>query len=200
MINYFKSLFKKKPQEGLYNIYHPEMAEKTEFAFEVDGVKYYRMKKDVIMPVGRYKWVDATLNEVDIRMTLPVLKAYIKELKTNLDGSKGVINLAKAFQQIYAMETRCELAFEPETVRRLASVVYFDDTEDLRDYDQEYAQKKIEFWQKKKIYTYFLTKPIAELLNLSEVSETYLVTYIKEAEQILKDLTLERESQSSEPI
>jgi hypothetical protein len=196
MINWVKSLFKKKVQEGLYNIHHPEMAEKTEFAFEAGGTKYYRMKKDVLMPVGRYKWVDATLNEVDIRMTLPVLKAYIKELKTNLDGSKGVINLSKAFQQIYAMETRCDLAFEPETVRRLASVVYFDETEDLRDYDQEYAEKKIEFWQKKKTYAIFMTAPIGELLNLSEHSETSLVTYIKEAGQILKDLTFEQENQS----
>lgn len=196
MINWIRSFFKKKPQEGLYNIHHPEMAEKTEFAFEVDGTNYYRMKKDVLMPVGRYKWVDATLNEVDIRMTLPLLKEYIKVLRKNLNPNGGIINLDKAFQVIYSMETRTNLAFEPETVKRLASVVYFDETEDLRDYDQEYAEKKIAFWEKKKTYAYFMTRPIVELLNLNEVSETSLAKYIQEAQEVLKDLTLEQESQS----
>src|SRR5690349_12219217 len=145
MIKWIKKLFTKKQKKALYNIHHPDMAGNVEFAFECKGIKYYRATKDFILPTGRYKWVDATLSEVDIRMTLPTLRAYIGKLKKYLDGSNG-INLGEAWKIIYAMETRCELAFEPETVRRLASVTYFDETEDLRDYDQEYAQKKIKFW------------------------------------------------------
>lgn len=196
MNNWIKNLFKKKVKD-IYNIHHPEMAGKVEFAFECKGVKYYRAVKDYILPTGRYKWIDATLNEVDIRMTLPTLRAYVAKLKKHLDGSNG-INLGEAWKVIYAIETRCELAFEPETVRRLASVTYFDETEDLRDYDQEYGQKKIKFWVDNKVQAFFLTRPIGELLGLSDTSEVYLTKYIQQAEQILKELTLERENQSSE--
>lgn len=200
MINWFKSLFKKKQsiKNPPYNIYHPDVAGNIEFAFECKGVKYYRAVKDYILPTGRYKWIDATLNEVDIRMTLPTLKAYISRLKKNLDGNTGNINLGEAWRVIYAMETRCEMAFTPDTVKRLSSVTYFDETEDLRDYDHEYGQKKIKFWDENGVYDFFLTRPIAELLNLSDISEISLRKYIQEADQILKDLILDPETPSSE--
>lgn len=199
MNNWFKSLVKKKKsiKNPPYNIYHPDVAGNIEFAFECKGVKYYRAVKDYILPTGRYKWIDATLNEVDIRMTLPTLRAYIGKLKKNLDGSNG-INLGEAWKVIYAMETRCDLGFTPETVKRLASVMYFDETEDLRDYDHEYGQKKVKFWEENGVYDFFLTTPIAELLNLKPGSEEYLRKYIQEADQILKDLILEPETPSSE--
>lgn len=198
MINWIKSLFKKKISEGIYNLHHPEMAGKTEFAFECNGVKYYKAVKDYILPVGRYKFIDQKLSEAEIRMDLKTLKAFIVELEKSLDGSKGTINLGKAFETIYKMKTRCELAFEPETIKRLASVVYFDETEDLRDYDEEYGNKKIASWDKAEFIGFFLTKPIEELLNLRGISETSLAKYIKDSEQILKSLTLEQEKVSSE--
>jgi hypothetical protein len=198
MIKWITSIFKKAPKKPLYNVNHPDLVGKFEEAFTCKGVTYYRAIPDFVLPVGRYKWIDAALNEVDIRMTLPVLKAYIIELKKYLNVTNGAIRLDKAFQVISNMETRCELAFEPDTVKRLASIVYFDDTEDLRDYDQEYGQKKIAIWEKNGDYSFFLTRPIGELLNLSTTSETSLKKFIQEASQILKDLTLERENRSLE--
>lgn len=174
------------------------MAGKTEFAFECGGVKYYRAVKDFILPVGRYKFIDARLSEAELRMDLKTLKAYIEQLKKFLDGSQGTINLAKAFQTIYAMETRSNLAFEPETIKRLAAVVYFDETEDLRDYDDEYGQKKIAHWEKHGNYSFFLTRPIGELLNLSDISEASLQRYIQQVSEILKDLTSVQETPSPE--
>lgn len=198
MINWIKNLFKKNSiKNPPYNIHHPDVSGNIEFAFECRGVKYYRAVKDYILPTGRYKWIDATLNEVDIRMTLPTLKAYISRLKKHLDGSNG-INLGEAWKVIYSMETRCGLGFTPETVKRLASVVYFDDTEDLRDYDQDYGQKKIKFWDDNNVHDFFLTTPIAELLNLKPGSEEYLLKYIQQADQIIKDLISEPGNPSSE--
>lgn len=192
MIKWLKSLFKKKVKNPTFNVNHPDLAGKFEEAFTCKGIKYYRCIPDFVLPVGRYKWIDAALNEVDIRMTLPVLKAYILELKKYLNVTNGAIRLDKAFQVISNMETRCELAFEPETVKRLASIVYFDETEDLRDFNQEYGQKKVKIWESTGKYDFFLTRPIGELLNLNITSETYLEKYIQEASQILKDLTLDQ--------
>lgn len=196
IFRYLKNKFGKK-KRPLYNIHHPDFENNVEFAFESGGVNYYRAIKDFMLPVGRYKWVDASLNEVDIRMDLKVLKAYIEELKKALNGSTGIIKLDKAFQIIYSMETRCNLGFEPETVKRLASVVYFDETEDLTDYDMDYGKIKIAHWEKHETYAFFLTRPIGELLKLNDFSETSLKKYIQVASQIIEDLTSEPENLSS---
>lgn len=199
IIKWVKSLFKKKLPEGLYNIHHPEMAGKTEFAFECDGVKYYRAVKDYVLPVGRFKWVDAFLYEVELRMNLKTLNAYLDVIDKNISGANGNINLTKVWRTVHAMRTRTkDLAWEPETVKRLASVVYFDETEDLRDYDAEYGKKKIESWDKKKTLEYITTRPMGELLNVGNFSVDSLLKYMKEAQEVIQDLTLEPEIPSSE--
>lgn len=197
---WFSNLFKKKEVKPIFNVHHPDLSGKFEEAFTCNGIKYYRAIPEFVLPVGRYKWIDAALNEVDIRMTLPILKGFINELKKNLNVTNGQIRLDKAFNVISNMETRCELAFEPDTVKRLAAIVYFDETEDLRDYNQEYGQKKIKAWEDAGNYDFFLTRPIAELLNLNDISEASLKKYIQEASQILKDLTSDREKPLLENI
>lgn len=207
-MNWIKNLFKHKPKDPPFNIYHPDLADKIEFAFEcgptLNKRKFYRMKADINetndfrLPTGRYKWIDAFLAEVNLRMTVGTLTAYLNELEKNLDGTKGQINLGKAFQIIYAMRTRTNLGFDPQLIKTLASIVYFDETEDLSDYDKTYCEKKIKFWEKHEVYDFFLTRPIAELCNLNGISETALKTYIQTAQQIIKDLTLEQGSQSWE--
>lgn len=197
MLKWLKNKFKKKKlPEGIYNIHHPDMAGKTEFAFECEGVKYYRAVKDFILPVGRFQFIDEKLSEAEIRMNLPTLKGFIGDLKKNLDGSRG-INLGKVWETIYKMESRCNLQFEPETVRQVASVVYFDETEDLRTYDAEYGKKKLAAWDKAGTYAFFLTQPILGSLIPSNTSEEYLREFIQKAgevEGILKSLTLEQEN------
>lgn len=205
-MNKLFSFLKAKPKEPPFNIHHPDLADRIEFAFEcgptLNKRKFYRMKADVNetnefrLPTGRYKWIDAFLAEVNLRMTGSTLTAYLNELEKNLDGTKGVVNLGKAFQIIYSIRTRLNLGFDPQLVKTLASIVYFDETEDLSDYDKDYCDKKIKYWEKYDCYDFFLTRPIAELCNLSNSSVTHLKTYIQTASQIIKDLTLEPEKAS----
>jgi hypothetical protein len=195
------NIFRKKQKDPPFNIHHPDLADKVEFAFEAGPIfgkrKFYRAKDDYRLPYGRYKYIDAFLYEVELRMDLKKLEQYMDILEKNLDGSKGNISIAKAFEVIWAIRSRCKLAFEPETVKRLASVTYFDETEDLSDFDMEYGAEKVKFWEKHGCYAFFLTSPIEELLNLKGTSETSLQTYIRQAQAVLKDLTLDPEKQSS---
>jgi hypothetical protein len=197
MIKWIKELFKNKEVSNIRTAKHPDVAPNVEFAFECNGVKYYRYKKDYDISVGRFKFIDAFLYEVEIRMDLRTLTSYIETIEKHIDGAKGTINLGKAWQIIHAMKTRTkDLGWSPETVKRLASVIFFDDTEDLTTYDMEYGKKKIEFWEKSDKYAFFLTMPISELLGLTNTSEIALRTYIQQAEAVIKDLTLEPENQS----
>lgn len=185
-------------KEKPYNMHHPDLAGQVEFAFECGGKKFYRMSNEYRLPTGRYKWLAAALEEVELRMNLKTLEAYLDEMEKNLNGKKGDINLGKVWQIIYAMRTRTKLAFEPDTIKRLASVVYFDASEDLRDWDKKYAEEKIALWDKHESYAFFLTSPIEELLNLRGISVESLKNYISHTEAIIKELTLDHTTVSSE--
>lgn len=182
-----------------FNIYHEDIKEQIELAFESGGVKYYRFKDEFRMPAGRYKYIYAYLKETELRMTHEKLKEYVDELTKCLDGSKKVIDIEGAWKVVFALKGRANLAFEPESVRRLASVCYFDSKEDLSTYDQDHNQKKIDSWIKNKCLDFFLTRPISELFGLTNISVTSLEEYLKDSEMILTDLALglPRQSQAS---
>jgi hypothetical protein len=179
-----------KPISSFFNIHHNDVKDAIEFAFECDGVKYYRFKDERQIPFGRYMHIDAFLKEHEIRMSLPVLQGYIDALDESLIIRNGEIDLGKAKVIIHKMRTRTNLAFTVDTVERLASVIYFDEHESLKGYDPDHGVKKIKSWKEdKKVPDFFLQSPINELLGLQNTSEIYLLNFIQTQEQILKDLT-----------
>jgi len=183
----------------VFNIYHPDLHGTTEVAFKAGGVTYYRFKDQYQIPAGRYKWVHAYLQESELHMTLDVLKDYVRAMKDTINGSKKTgINLEMLFRYLLNMETRLELAFEPERIKRLATVVYFTDDEILSTYDPKLAQKKIDFWDNNNTLDFFLTRPIGELLRLNTSSLSHLETYLKQAQEILKELNSELQNLSEE--
>lgn len=204
------NLFKKKPKEPPYNINHPDVADKIEFAFECGPMwgkrKFYRFKaaegesNEFDQRTGRYIWIEGFLKQCSRKLTDEALIAFMEDLKKHLSGENGSINLGKAFKVIHTIEALAKLAFEPELVKRLASCVYFDEHEDLRSFDRRYAEEKIKFWEKydSETMSFFLSSPIAELCNLRGFSAKSLQIFIQEREQILQDLTLVTPTSSSE--
>lgn len=177
------------PKNLPFNLNHPDLAGMTEFAFECKGKKYYRMVHEFRMPTGRYKFFDAYLLEHQLRMTPEMFNQYLDRIDSILNGRGGTIKLSDIAVTVYNMRTHANLLFVPDTIKKLASVTYFDDTEDLRDYDPEYGQKKIAEWMTDETYAFFLTRPITELLNLGDTSLASLLTYMNWAETTLKELT-----------
>lgn len=196
MIATIKRWLNRKGQ--IFNIYHPDLHGTTEEAFKAGGKTYYRFKDQYQIPAGRYKWVHAYLQESEMHMTLETLKDYVRGMKDCISGSKGNINLEMLFRYLLNMESRLELAFEPERIKRLASVVYFTDEEILSTYDPKQAQVKIDSWDKSGTLDFFLTKPIGELLRLNASSVTHLESYLKQAKEILEALNLEQQNLSEE--
>jgi len=196
-MKWFKKLFRKESVEPPFDIYHPDLEGKTELAFSIGGKDFYRFVDQYAMPTGRYKWIYATLREVDLRMDLATLKAYVEDLKKSLNGEKKQIDLGAAWKTIYNIETRLSLAFEPDGVKKLASVVYFTDDEILSTWKPEEGKKKVEFWNKHNYLDFFLTRPISELIGLNDCSITSLETYLKEtAYPILEELKPEVQTPS----
>ena len=191
MIDYIKKLFSKKQNNELHNIHHPVFSGQIEKAFKSNGIQYYRFAKEIMMPYGRYQMVQTYFLEYDLRMDHKLFKQYIDALEKYLDGSSGQVNLNKAFEIISKMKARAELAFAPDQAYNLASIIYFDDTEDLYKYDLAYNKGKIARWKEANDLSFFYTKPLDDLLGLKNFSEQDLAAYIKAADQILTDLTLD---------
>lgn len=198
VFKWFKRLFTRKQKDIPHNLYHPDYSGRIEEAFECDGVTYYRMKNEFHLPAGRYKFLDAYLMEVEMRMSLEMLKTYLDRIETILNGKAGVIKLSDIAVVIHNMRTHTNLGFHPETIRRLSSVVYFDDTEDLRDFDPLHGAKKIMKWNADGKLSFFLTRPIVELLNLQDTSAESLRKFIQDQEEIIRDLTSDPQTPSLE--
>jgi hypothetical protein len=177
---------KPRPAETLHS---PEFAPMVEEAFTCGTRRFYRFKEEYRMPSGRYKYYYASLREVDLRASLSVLTSYIDAFKNILNGGKkGTVSMGSLWELVLNLESRTKLAFEPMGVKNLASVAYFDETEDLTTFDQNYGKQKIKLWEEHNIHDFFLTRPIGELLNLSGISIQSLQDYLNQAEEILTDL------------
>lgn len=182
-----------------FTMHHPDLEGQTELAFIAGGIHFYRFKEEYKHPVGRYKYVYKFLREHELAMSRETLSEYIKQLKTQLNGgSKGQnINIGEAWRILHNMDTRVALPFDPDNIKRLASAVYFTDTEDLSTYDSKEGAEKIKIWDDNKCHDFFLTRPIGELLHLNSGSIIYLEEYLSQAQVILKELTLDQQTQSS---
>jgi hypothetical protein len=211
ILDYLQSLGRKnEPQQEVkkqnpesFNVHHPEFIDLVEPAskengelFQVDGVQYYRFKKDVTVPYGRYMYMQVFLYEQSLRMDLDTLNGYIQKMKYAVNGSvKTGIDLITVIRTLTQMESRVELAFEVDTTYRLASVHYFDDTEDLYTYDKVHNDAKIALWKGAKVVDFFYQRPMGELLGLSNFSPIDLQTFIEQQTKLLKELTIETPAQ-----
>lgn len=187
---------KRKPvkpyvSDKLKNIYHPEFVGKTEFAFEAGGTKYYCFKADTEMRYGRYVVMQTFLQEYYLRVDLATLQGDIKKLQSwlnptiNKDG-KGQLEIGKSLELLSIMGQRAQIAFEPDTVYRLSSCLYFDDTEILSDYDRAYNEKKIASWKEAKTTDFFFHRLFQDVTGLMVTSKDALQNYLELIPQTLK--------------
>ncbi len=184
---------KRKPikSDRVKNIYHPDYIDKIEFAFEANGVKYYNFKKDSDQRYGRYVVMQTFLQEYNLRVDLNSLQGDIKRLQSwlnptiNKDG-KGQLEIGKSLELLSIMEQRAQIAFEPDTVYRLASCLYFDDQEILHEYDYEYNQEKIKGWREAKTTDFFFHRLFQDVTGLMVTSKTGLENYLTNIPKLLK--------------
>lgn len=178
-----------KPKSETWNIHHPDLADKIEYSFTCKGVKYYQFSKDSAMRYGRYMVLQNFLQEVNFRMSTDTLKMYISKITNELNATKGAVNIGNALELLGHMKHLTELAFEPDTVYRMASVLFFDDTEDLRTWNRQHNEKKIAAWKSEATLDFFYKRPFTELTGLSGISETDLQNYLAKVSSLTEKYT-----------
>jgi len=175
---------------NIHNIYNADYKDKVEFKFEANGIKYYSFKSDTDMRYGRYVIQQTFLQEYFLRCDLATLKSNIKSMRKFLnptlgkDGN-GRMELGRALEMLDIMEQQTEIAFEPETVYRLASCIYFDDQEIISEYDKEHNEKKIACWKEANTIDFFFDKLFQELTDLRVTSKEDLKNFLANAPKLL---------------
>ena len=173
-----------------YTISHPDFAPMVEEAFACAGKRYFRFKEEYRMATGRYKYYYSTLRELELKLSLSDLQKYVDAFKLVLDGGakKKTISLNDLNKLVLNLESRIVLAFDTTTVRKLAAVAYFDESEDLTTYSDKYGEQKIKLWKDNNVYDFFLTRPIGELFNLKNISVASLEEDLNLIDGIIMDL------------
>jgi hypothetical protein len=175
-----KSLFKRNNK--VRNIYHPDVKSKVEYSHTISGVKYYSFKEDHTILAGRYFHAARFFRELGMGITSELLVEYLKLILKDLDSGKA----SKAAIKIGEIIRRTELAVEPETLYRLASAVYFDDSESVDDYDRKYNEQKIAAWKKEGQLDFFYSQPMSRYIGLQNFSPSDLKTSFEEVEDFNK--------------
>lgn len=183
-----KSLFKKYFPDKKLTVFSLDERDKVIFVTSWGGKDYYRYKDNIDMRYGRYMYLATFLQAVETRMSLEVLDAYLTQLETNLGGGKGHIDIGNSLITIKQLRTRTKLVFDEELAYNLASCVFFTDDEPLDTYAMEINKKKIEAWRSSGALNFFMLEPVRQLLGLTNLSETDLITYLNKTRPILEEL------------
>jgi hypothetical protein len=191
LIKETERILKIKPDFSVekFNIYHPDVRDSIEEAFEVGLIKYYRFKSEFRLPTGRYKYHYKYLQQNAIRIDPETLKSDVQTARSWLTGERKKIDISKTLEILHGIETRASLPFDPELARKLAAVSFFTDEEDLSTFDEAYGDKKIKFWKENNFNDFFLMMPVEECLNLKGISITSLEAYLEEGQMIIQELT-----------
>jgi len=150
---------------------------------------------------GKYKVIPAfsiggVYAEMEMNCNKEYLETHVKAMDKILSDPKK-ISMKHIVQLNINLKERLDLMPFPEFIYKLASVIFFDDTESLYSYDYDYNKLKIEKWKAAGgTLDFFSATPLAELvpsLNMpAKDTQTYLTVskFISETHQALLTETL----------
>lgn len=147
-------------------------------AFVLDGVQYYQFDDVFGIPVERAFAALDIYGELQSKCTRDYLLAHSAALKETV-SQKNRIDLLKIATLVQQLDERLEMIFDADLVYKLASVVYFDATEDPYKYDYKYGLEKMQKFRKEDVEAFFLNSPIKQYLPFKDISKEDLSTYIQ---------------------
>ncbi len=147
-------LDKRRKQKEKYRI---------EYAFTCGGTKYYRFADITNLPYERGLQAMYIYNQVEMRCSRAFLLRVTEAIEKTLSGTE--INITKIYEINKMLQQRLQMPCDVELLYKLASVAFFDKTENPAVYEEAYAEKKIAKWRKDKgVADFFSQKPLTELM------------------------------------
>lgn len=156
-------------------------------AFIHDGTRYLMYENPTDAPTGRMLAANGVYMELEMKCDKQYLEDHCKAVDKLLNENKKGINVTYIAQLNQNLRERLNLMPLPDFVFKLASVIFFDESESPVSYDWAYNEKKIARWKKDpKLLDFFLTRLASELIpSLRPVKENASM-YFQVAEKIDK--------------
>ena len=174
--------FKRKPKFKAFP--NNEIAKE---AFRYKGKVYYHFADNFKIPTGRGLCAIAIYEELRMRCSVDYLEKHCKAIDILLNPTDKKIMLTEIAQIHNNLKERLALAPFPDHIYKLASVIFFDETENPFSYDFEYNKKKIEEWKKdSELLDFFLTMQFTDLMPIGSISKEQRQAYLKTTELIDK--------------
>jgi len=165
------------------------------------GMEYYQFADPMNTPCLRglnaitfFRELQMMTTREHLEKEVAFLTEQVKKAKASLSGENGKINLVKTIEALNEIEAvqvfrkeRMQMLFAPDLAYKLASVVFFDQSENPYQYDAEYGKKKIARWKEnEEIGAFFLREPIVRLMPYMEQLGENIPTYSMTAMKILE--------------
>ena len=167
-------------------------------AFELAGTQYYCYQDITTMAYKRALLFNEFYERINQKCTTEYLRKYAEaqtklslEVENLFNVSAGKsLNLTPIFNVIQRKrffdqnlkERLDDLAFDPETIYDLATVIFFDKNENAADYDRSYNEKKKAIF--KQTPDFFLQMPVKTLIPSLQYVPMNLEQYSRIVEQI----------------
>lgn len=158
---------------------------RTEYAFTCGGTKYYRFADITNLPYERGLMALNVYNEVEMRCSRGFLVNYADTIDKLLHEQK--IDIFKIQQLNEILKQRLTMTTDTDLLYKLASICFFDKSENPAVYEPAYAEKKIAKWRKDKgVRDFFMQKPLLELMPFLQSVDTDLDIYSQMCEELNK--------------
>ena len=154
-------------------------------AFACGGADYFKFKDINNLMSGRAFAALDYFEELSMRCTREYLQAALKVIEEQIEGTE--INIGIIAKQVMQIRERTEMIIDPDIILKIASVVYFDTTEQPWAYDFQYNYEKIARWKKEGIDGFFLKIAFQDLLPGLALSDKDFQTYTKTAQAMTKE-------------
>lgn len=146
---------------------------------------YFRMVNEQRIPAMRAFAAKDVFQELEFKVDKRMLSAYFEAVKDAANAGK----LGHIYLITEEIQERSEYITHIDLLYKVASVLYFDQTENPYTYDPVYGYEKINRWKSdRSINDFFLETPINEYLPFSDLSKIDLAYYTRA--QVQKDVKL----------
>ena len=115
-------------------------------AFAIGGTDYWMFESSNEVPTGRFFAAMGVYTEMEMNADKEYLTAHCRAMEKILSDPKKIA-LTYIMQLNVNLKERLDLMPMPEYIYKLASVIFFDETESPYSYDYDYNKLKIEKWK-----------------------------------------------------
>lgn len=180
-------------------------------AFEVGGIQYYEFDTIANLPWRRGLKFLSIYNELDMKCDRYYLTKHVEAVKKILRGGGrvGFDELVKIDALNNQLDERLKMIYHEDLIYKIASVVFFDATENPDNWEWKYALEKIEHWKKHEgVADFFFREPMVRLmpflrdseLNLEQYSQVAKAIDAKHLENISANLSEQQKTAFSNPM